>query len=200
MNLDYLAEQGITSVRVLEALRCVPRDRFVPERERGCAFENRPLSIGHGQTISQPYVVAYMTQTLDIQPGERVLEIGTGSGYQTALLAELTDEVFSIEIVPQLAKRARATLDELGYETVHTKVGNGRDGWPQEAPFDAIIVTAAAEHIPPQLLDQLAPGGRLLMPVGRASAGQDLVLVRRDARGRVSRRFLLPVRFVPLTG
>lgn len=200
MSLDYLAEQGITSTRVLEALRRVPRDRFVPERERACAFENRPLSIGHGQTISQPYVVAYMTQTLDIRPGERVLEVGTGSGYQTALLAELTNEVFSIEIVPQLAQRARATLDELGYTAVHTRLGNGRDGWPQEAPFDAIIVTAAAESVPPQLLEQLAPGGRLVMPVGRASAGQDLVLVRRDTRGRVSRRFLLPVRFVPLTG
>ena len=200
MNLDYLANQGITSSRVLEAVRAVPRDAFVPERERADAFANRPLPIGHGQTISQPYIVAYMTQTLDVRSNDRVLEVGTGSGYQTAILAELSDHVYSVEIVPELAERARRALDRLGYADVHTRVGNGRDGWPEEAPFDAIIVTAAARSLPAPLVSQLAPGGRMIIPLGAHHAAQELVLLRKGPGGQVSREPLLPVRFVPLTG
>jgi protein-L-isoaspartate(D-aspartate) O-methyltransferase len=200
MSFDYLGRQGITDARVLEALRAVPRDRFVPGSERASAYANRPLPIGHGQTISQPYVVAYMTQTLDIHTRDRVLEIGTGCGYQTAVLAELSDFVFSIEIVPELARTARETLDELGYHAVRTRLGNGREGWPEEAPFDAIMVTAAGISVPDVLIDQLGPGGRLIMPVGPTPRAQELVLLRKDEQGEVSRTSLLPVRFVPLTG
>ena len=200
MSFDYLAEHGITSSRVLAALRSVPRDRFVPERDRADAHENRPLPIGCGQTISQPFVVGYMTQALDIRAKDRVLEVGTGSGYQTAILAELTDQVYSVEIVPELARRARTTLDELGYSFVRTREGNGREGWPEEAPFDAIIVTAATDAVPPALIAQLTPGGRMIAPIGASPAGQDLVLIRKGADGRVSQEILLPVRFVPLTG
>ncbi|MFP4114818.1 MAG: protein-L-isoaspartate(D-aspartate) O-methyltransferase [Spirochaetota bacterium] len=200
VSLDYLAEQGITSSRVLEALRRVPRDRFVPEGERASAFANRPLSIGSGQTISQPFVVGYMTQALDLRPNERVLEVGTGSGYQTAVLAELSNHVYSIEILPELAERARAILDDLGYTNVRTRVGNGRDGWPEEAPFNAIMVTAAAERVPPALVSQLAPEGRMIVPVGPVGGAQELVLVRSGSQGRVRQEILIPVRFVPLTG
>ena len=200
MSLDYLSDQGITSSRVLAALRSVPRDRFVPREEAGDAYANRPLPIGFGQTISQPYIVGYMTQELDIRSDDRVLEVGTGSGYQTAVLAELSDHVYSVEIVPELAARARATLDELGYTGVRTKVGNGREGWPEHGPYDAIIVTAASETVPQPLLDQVANEGRMIIPVGPSPAAQELVLIRKGARGRVSRTNLLPVRFVPLTG
>lgn len=200
MNLDYLGEQGITSSRVLEALRRVPRERFVPREEAPNALANRPLPIGYGQTISQPYVVAYMTQELDIQGNDRVLEVGTGSGYQTAILAELSEHVYSVEIVPELANRARAVLDELGYDQVHTKLGNGRDGWASAAPFDVIIVTAAGDSVPPQLLEQLAPDGRMIIPIGPTSAAQELILLDRSTSGRVTTRTLIPVRFVPLTG
>ncbi len=200
MSLDYLREQGITNSRVLAALRRVPRDRFVPESERARAFENRPLPIGCGQTISQPYIVAYMTQALDIRPQDRVLEVGTGCGYQTAVLAELTDYVYSVEIVQELASRARERLERLGYTTVRTRLGNGREGWPEEAPFDAIIVTAAGDEVPPALVAQLNRRGRLIMPVGKGPAAQELVLVRKNEAGRVRTESLLPVRFVPLTG
>ena len=200
MSLDYLGRQGITDPRVLEALRKVPRARFVPGSERASAYANRALPIGHGQTISQPYVVAYMTQALDIHTTDRVLEVGTGCGYQTAILAELSEFVFTIEIVPELARKARETLDQLGYHTVRTRLGNGRDGWPEEAPFDAIMVTAAGSSIPAALIEQLNRGGRLIMPVGSSSLTQELVLLRKDERGQVSRNPLLPVRFVPLTG
>ena len=200
VNFDFLSEQGITSSRVLAALRTVPRERFVPDADRSAAGENRPLPIGHGQTISQPYIVAYMTEVLDVREHDRVLEVGTGSGYQAAVLAELTDHVYSVEIIPELACRARAILDELGYRRVRTREGNGRDGWPEEGPFDAIIVTAAGESIPPALVAQLAPGGRLIIPIQTSAVGQDLVVLRKGASGRVSREILLPVRFVPLTG
>ncbi|MFP4377519.1 MAG: protein-L-isoaspartate(D-aspartate) O-methyltransferase [Spirochaetales bacterium] len=199
MKFDFLRHEGITSSRVIEALEAVPRDRFVPESERASAFENRPLAIGYRQTISQPTIVAYMTQELDIRPGDRVLEIGTGSGYQTAILAELAGEVFSVEIVRQLADRAQQLLRELGYENVHTRVGNGREGWPEEAPFDEVIVTAAGEELPETFIDQLAPEGRLIAPVGPKHA-QVLVKVTKEQSGRVRREELLPVRFVPLTG
>ena len=200
MSLEYLSNQGIPSSRVLAALRSVPRERFVPRDEAADAYANRPLPIGFGQTISQPYIVGYMTQELDIRSDDRVLEVGTGSGYQTAVLAELSDHVYSVEIVPELAARARATLDELGYTGVRTKVGNGREGWPEHGPYDAIIVTAASETVPQPLVDQIANEGRMIIPVGPSPAAQELVLIRKGARGRVSRPNLLPVRFVPLTG
>ena len=200
MTLDYLAREGITSSRVLEAMAAVPRDRFVPRASRAEAYANHPLPIGRGQTISQPFIVAYMTQELDVRAGERVLEVGTGSGYQSAVLAALDAEVYTVEIIAELAERARGVLADLGYDRVHVRTGNGRLGWPEHAPFDAVIVTAADESIPGPLVDQLAPGGRLIMPVGRSADVQELILVRKGPAGRVDRRVLLPVRFVPLTG
>ena len=197
---EYLKEDGITSSRVLDAFRAVPRDRFVPESCRAEAAANHPLPIGHGQTISQPYIVAYMTEALDLRSGDRVLEIGTGSGYQAAIIAELTREVWSVEVVPTLAARARKVLDELGYDYVETRIGNGYHGWPEHAPFDAIIVTAAATHIPPALIEQLTTRGRMILPVGASFAVQQLVMVRKSASGKVREERLLPVRFVPFTG
>ncbi len=187
------------SEAVLEAMRRVPRPLFVPEAERDRAWEDRPLPIGHGQTISQPSVVALMTDLLDIRPGDRVLEIGTGSGYQAAVLAELGADVWSIEIVEPLAESARRRLESLGYR-VHLRHGDGYHGWPEAAPFDAIIVTAAASHVPPPLVAQLRPGGRMVIPVGGRFTLQYLMLVEKDADGGVTTRQLLPVIFVPLTG
>jgi protein-L-isoaspartate(D-aspartate) O-methyltransferase len=199
-----LEQDGITSSRVLAAMRMVPREFFTggdPQDPRCVreAYLDRPLPIGLGQTISQPSVVAYMTQELDVKSGDRVLEVGTGSGYQAAILAQLTDSVYSIEIIPKLADRARAVLDSLGY-VVHTTVGNGRLGWPENAPYDRIIVTAAAEQVPEPLLEQLAPGGRLIAPVGPTYGVQDLVLFRRATATRCTSERLIGVRFVPLTG
>ena len=182
--------------KVIDALRTVPRHLFVPEEMRAFAYENRPLPIGHDQTISQPSIVALMTHLLDLEPGHSVLEIGTGSGYQAAVLAELGAEVRSIEIVEPLAREAAARLDSLGYE-VEVRAGDGYAGWPEAAPFDRIIVTAGAPHVPEPLVAQLKPGGRMVIPVRRGD-GEELMLVRKDAKGRVSRRALLPVRFVPL--
>lgn len=186
--------------RVMQAMARVPRHAFVPEAERPFAYENRPLPIGHGQTISQPYIVAIMTDLLRLGPDDRVLEIGTGSGYQAAILAELVKRVYSIEIIPALAERARTVLDELGYKQVSTRVGDGYYGWEEQAPFDAIMVTAAADHVPPPLLKQLKPGGRMLIPVGSRFMTQQLVLVDKAVDGTITTRVLLPVRFVPLTG
>ena len=200
MKLDYLRNQGITSPRVLAAIDAVPRERFVPDESRAAAYDNRPLPIGRGQTISQPYIVAYMTQELDLRACDRVLEIGTGSGYQTAILGELCTQVFSVEIIPSLAERARVLLDELGYRCIRTKVDNGRDGWSEFAPFDAIIVTAATESIPQPLVDQLGVDGRMIIPVGADGGRQELQMVRKSATGAVSTSRLLSVRFVPLTG
>lgn len=185
---------------VREALLRVPRHEFVPVSQRDHAYENRPLPIGHGQTISQPLIVAAMTELLDVEAGDKVFELGTGSGYQAAVLAELGVEVFSVEIVTPLGLQARETLDHLGYQRINTRIGDGYDGWPAEAPFDAIIVTAASDHIPPPLIRQLKPGGRLLIPVGNRYQTQKLVLLTRSTEGRVSTRELLPVTFVPLTG
>lgn len=196
---QYLARQGITNPRVLDAVRAVPRHRFVPEREQAFAYENRPLPIGHGQTISQPYIVGYMTQELNLRSSDTVLEVGTGSGYQAAILAQLCDHVFSVEILPVLAQRSAALLDELGYG-VETKVGDGYFGWEEHAPYDAIIVTAAADHVPPPLVEQLKPGGTMIIPVGSINQVQSLLLIRKSENGRVSRDALLAVRFVPLTG
>lgn len=187
------------SPRVMQAMASVARHEFVPDSERRYAYENRPLPIGYGQTISQPYIVAIMTDLLKLQPGDRVLEIGTGSGYQAAILAELVQQVYSIEIIGELARRARAVLDRLGYERVRTRVGDGYYGWEEQAPFDAIVVTAAADHVPPPLIKQLKPGGRMLIPVGSRFMTQQLVLVSKGDEA-VTTRQLLPVRFVPLTG
>lgn len=186
--------------RVEQALREVPRHRFVPERERDFAYRDSPLPIGAGQTISQPYIVAIMSQLLAVGPGDRVFELGTGSGYQAAVLAAMGVEVYSVEIVPELAERASLTLAALGYDHAQVRSGDGWLGWPDAAPFDGIILTAAAPHIPRTLLDQLAPDGRLIMPVGSAASVQQLALFTKDANGDLTRRDLLPVRFVPVTG
>lgn len=196
MVAEQIAARGVTDPRILAAMRTVPRERFMPASERGRAHADGPLSIGHGQTISQPYVVAYMTQALGVGPGDRVLEVGTGSGYQAAVLAELGCEVWSIEIVPALAESARAVLDSLGHG-VRVRTGDGYRGWSEEAPFDAVIVTAAPDHVPPDLIEQLADGGRLVIPVG--DRDQELLRLTRVGEG-VVREELLDVRFVPMTG
>lgn len=194
---EQLRDRGIEDSRVLDAMRRVPRHELIPEAYRRHAYIDSPLPIGEEQTISQPYVVAYMTEQLRLTGKERVLEVGTGSGYQAAVLGELAAEVYTIEIVPVLARRATRDLKRLGYENVHVREGDGYRGWPEKAPFDAIIVTAAPERIPEPLLDQLAVGGRMILPLG--GRDQRLVLVVRDEEG-VDRRELLPVRFVPMTG
>lgn len=186
--------------RVRDALLRVPRHALVPAGVQARAYRNRPLPIGHGQTISQPYIVAIMTALLDVQAGDRIFELGTGSGYQAAILADLGAEVYSVEIIPPLAERAAEQLSELGYDGVRVKVGDGYYGWPEHAPFDAIMVTAAGDHIPPPLLQQLGPGGRMVIPVGDPFLTQQLVLVEKRLDGSLRTRDVLPVRFVPLTG
>ena len=188
------------SPAVRNALRSVPRHRFVPAEQRPRAYENRPLPIGYGQTISQPLIVATMTELLEVEPGDRVFELGTGSGYQAAVLAEMGAEVYSVEIVPELGARAREVLDALSYDRVHTRIGDGYLGWPEFAPFDAIVVTAASDHIPPPLIRQLKPGGRMLIPIGNRYLTQKLVRVVKDQDGKVHTQEMLPVAFVPLTG
>jgi protein-L-isoaspartate(D-aspartate) O-methyltransferase len=186
--------------RVVEALAKVPREAFVPPDLAARAYDNRPLPIGHGQTISQPLIVAVMTHLLHLRPDARVLEVGTGSGYQTAILAELAGEVVTIEVVEDLAAAAAAKLKELGYRNIECRVGDGAAGCPERAPFDGIMVTAAAPSIPQALVEQLAPGGRLVIPLGRDPLSQELLLVEKDAQGAVHERHLFPVAFVPLTG
>jgi protein-L-isoaspartate(D-aspartate) O-methyltransferase len=193
---DQIARRGITDARVLDAMRTVPRHRFVPPEQAASAYDDRALPIGFDQTISQPYIVAYMTQALQPAPGQRVLEIVTGSGYQAAVLAEIVKEVHTIEIVPALADRSRALLRDLGYTNVHVRTGDGYAGLPQEAPFDRIIVTAAPDHVPQPLLDQLAVGGRMVIPVG--ASRQLLTILTKSAEGVVSEP-TLDVLFVPLT-
>jgi protein-L-isoaspartate(D-aspartate) O-methyltransferase len=197
MVAAQIEARGVRDGRVLQAMRRVERHRFVPPEQAGSAYQDRPLPIGHGQTISQPYIVALMTAEARIGPGARVLEIGTGSGYQAAVLSVLAREVYSIEIVEPLAHEAAARLAALGYRNVTVRAGDGYQGWPEKAPFDAILVTAAPPEIPQPLLDQLAVGGRLVAPVGEAQ--QELVVVERTAAG-LRRHALLPVRFVPMTG
>jgi protein-L-isoaspartate(D-aspartate) O-methyltransferase len=191
-------ERGITNARVLTVMGEVPRHEFVPPAWRAEAYEDRPLPIGHGQTISQPFVVAFMTERLEPQPTDKVLEIGTGSGYQAAVLAKLVREVYTIEILEPLARRAEADLKRLGFTNVFVRTGDGYLGWPEAAPFDAVIVTCAPEHIPQPLVDQLKEGGRMIIPVGPAGE-QELILLRKQA-GKIERRAVLPVRFVPMTG
>ena len=184
--------------KVMEALARVPRHRFVGRYDQGSAYDNRPLAIGHGQTISQPYIVAVMTELLDLQPSDRVMEIGTGCGYQAAVLAELAADVFSIEVVPALAQQARERLAALGYANVHVRLGDGFRGWPEEATFDAVIVTAAPLEIPPALVEQLKPLGRLVIPVGPRGGTQMLLRCVRRADGELDCERKLPVAFVPM--
>jgi protein-L-isoaspartate(D-aspartate) O-methyltransferase len=186
--------------RVMAVMASVPRHEFVHPDERAAAYENRPLPIGHGQTISQPYIVAVMTDLLEPKPGCRALEVGTGSGYQAAVLAKLCDKVYTLEIVEPLGQQATQRLARLGYKNVDVRIGDGYYGWPEAAPFDVIVVTAVAGHIPPPLLKQLKPGGRMVLPVGTRFTTQQLVLVRKLENGRITTRQMLPVAFVPLTG
>jgi protein-L-isoaspartate(D-aspartate) O-methyltransferase len=197
MVRTQLSGRDIVDARVLEVMGRVPRHMFVPAAWRDEAYEDHPLPIGHNQTISQPYIVAFMTQALEIEPHHRVLEIGTGSGYQAAVLAELAKEVYTIEILEPLAERARGTLEELGYKNVHVRAGNGYLGWPEHAPYDRIMVTAAPEDVPPALVEQLRVGGRMAIPVG--SASQELRILRRTEQGIETLR-TLPVQFVPMVG
>lgn len=197
MVRDQIERRNVTDTVVLEAMRRVPRHRFVPVDSVAEAYADRPLPIGSGQTISQPFIVALMTELAHPAPDKRVLEVGTGSGYQAAVLAECFDRVFTIEIIPTLGRQATLVLDDLGYDNVQVRIGDGYDGWPDEAPFDAIVVTAAPDTIPRPLLEQLAPGGRLVIPVGVGS--QDLVVVTRTDDG-FERKIVTPVRFVPMTG
>ena len=204
VELDMRATAGSTGrsrldPRVAAALGKVPRHRFVPAHLADRAYENRPLPIGHEQTISQPFIVALMTELVDPKPADRVLEVGTGSGYQAAVLAELVARVYTIEIVRPLGEQAAELLKTLGYRNVEVRIGDGYLGWPEAAPFDAIVVTAAPDHMPQPLIDQLAPGGRLIAPVGSRFGIQQLQLLRKDAQGRAVTRSVLEVRFVPLT-
>lgn len=189
----------VTDARVVAAMRATPRHHFVPRAGQSMAYDDRPLPIGHGQTISQPSLVAYMTQELRPRPTDRVLEIGTGSGYQAAVLSPLVDEVYTIEILSPLAENAARVLAELGYDNVRTRAGDGYLGWPEAAPFDAVIVTCAPDAVPPALVEQLREGGRMVIPVGPRDEPQELYLLeKRD--GRIEQRAILPVRFVPMTG
>ena len=194
-----LESRDIQSERVLEAMKKVPRHLFMPASVRQYAYVDSPVPIGKGQTISQPYIVGLMTQTVDPKPGDRALEVGTGSGYQAAVLGELVQEVFSIEIIPDLAERAEKVLAESGYDNVEVRQGDGYQGWPEKAPFDIILITAAPEEIPQPLIDQLAEGGRLVVPVGPQEEIQTLTLVTRE-KGEVKRTYITDVRFVPMTG
>lgn len=190
--------RGVDDGATLEAMRSVPRHEFVPAGYVEAAYADHPLPIGYGQTVSQPYIVAYMTELLELEPGQRVLEVGTGSGYQAAVLAAVECRVFTVEIFEALATEARERLDRLGYDSVTVRHADGHFGWEEHAPFQAIIVTAAAGYIPPALVDQLAPGGRMVIPVGNVYGVQNLVLVNKDVEGDVTTRTLVPVRFVPM--
>lgn len=196
MVAEQIKGRGIEDLKVLHAMSTVPRHLFVQEMLQHQAYIDGPLPIGHGQTISQPYIVAYMTDVLQIQPEHRVLEIGTGSGYQAAILAQFTDQVYTIEIIPELAERASKRLEQTGNGKIHVSQGDGYHGLPDAAPFDRIMVTAAAEFIPPPLLQQLAEGGRMIIPVGSPFFVQHLMLVEKK-QGKISTRSLIPVRFVP---
>ena len=194
---QQLRARDITDARVLAAMLRVPRHEFVPGQAIGSAYEDSALPLALGQTVSQPYIVAFMTQALALKGSERVLEVGTGSGYQAAVLAELASEVYTIEILPELTGHARTVLQTLGYRNIHFRTGDGYQGWPEAAPFDAIVVTAAPDHIPPPLVVQLKPGGRMILPVGHVE--QELVIIEKSESG-IRRRSTIPVRFVPMTG
>lgn len=195
MVASQIEARGVKDEKVLEAMRNVLRHMFVPEKMKSYAYKDEPLPIGEGQTISQPYIVAYMTEVLQLRGGDRVLEVGTGSGYQAAILAEIVKEVFTVEVVGELSQRAQEVLRNLGYENIHFKIGDGTLGWKEHAPYDAIMVTAAPAKVPSALQEQLEIGGRMIIPVG--SMFQELVLVRREKK-KFKKKKLLPVRFVPL--
>lgn len=194
---EHIEKRGVRNPEVLRVMRTVPRHEFVPLQFRSEAYDDRPLSIGYGATISQPYIVAAMTELLEPQRSHKVLEIGTGSGYQAAVLSMLVKDVYSVEIVPELATRSAEALKRLGYENVHVKEGDGYKGWPEQAPFDRIILTAAPPAVPQALLDQLKPGGKLVAPVG-ASLNQELLVIDKSADGKIRRRTVFPVMFVPM--
>jgi len=201
MEVEYTRSMiGRTALdpRVMEAMREVPREAFVPEALKPYAYDNGPLPIGHGQTISQPYIVALMTDLLEPKPEHTVLEIGTGSGYQTAILSRLVKQVYSIEVVPELSQTARARFKKLHYDNIECRVGNGAEGWPEHAPYDGILVTAAATHIPEPLVEQLRPGGHLVIPVGLPYMHQDLMRVTKSESGKIHTKDILGVAFVPL--
>ena len=198
MVKEQIEARGINDQVILEAMRRVLRHRLVPDDQKGNAYIDSPLPIGEGQTISQPYLVAYMTEMIKPKEGMKILEIGTGSGYQAAVLAEIVDEVYTLEIVPELGQKAEKTLKELGYENIHVRVADGYNGWEEQASFDAIVVTAAADHIPPSLIQQLKDGGRMIIPIDSGDPAQQLVLVEKK-RGKVTTKNILPVRFVPFT-
>ncbi len=200
MVATQIEARGIRDPNVLRAMRTVPRHAFVPESQRMSAHADYPLHIGHEQTISQPYVVAFMTEALALDPNSVVLEIGTGSGYQAAVCAEIAREVYTIEILEPLAKSAVEVLARLGYSNVHVRLGDGYYGWPDKGPFDAVIGTAAAQEIPPPLIEQLKPGGRMILPVEGQYGFQHLILLTKDEQGQLHRKAVMPVRFVPMTG
>lgn len=190
--------RGVKDTRVLEAMQSVPRHLFVPEGQRNYSYEDTPLPVGHGQTISQPYIVAFMTELLELGENDTVLEVGTGSGYQAAILAEIAKKVFTIEIKKRLGLQAKERLKAMGYTNIDVHIGDGYNGLPDEAPFDAIIVTAAADHIPEPLVEQLRPGGRMVVPVGRPYESQSLILVTKTEDGEIGKKSIIPVLFVPL--
>ena len=195
---DQIEKRGVKDEDVLMAVRKVEREKFVPKKYIDLAYSDRPLPIGYKQTISQPYIVAYMTEQLQVEKSHKILEIGTGSGYQAAVLAELSNHIFTIEIIPELAEGSEKVLKELGYENITVRSGDGYKGWPEEAPFDRIIVTAAPEKIPEKLVEQLGPNGRMILPVGESIFAQYLWLVQKDNEGIVTKEKILAVRFVPM--
>ena len=195
---NQIIDRGVSDERVIKAMNDVPRHLFVKESLRDLAYADGPLPIGYNQTISQPYIVAYMTEILQPDTHHIVLEVGTGSGYQAAILSKLVNHVYSIEIIPELGKEATSRLDKLGYDNVTVKIGDGYNGWEEHAPFDRIIVTAAPEQIPKKLVDQLKSGGLMVLPVGKTSFGQDMRVVKKDRTGQVTTQETIPVRFVPM--
>ncbi len=197
MVTTQIIARGIKDPRVIKAMRKVPRHLFVPEKIRGSAYDDRPLPIGEGQTISQPYIVAFMSEVLDLSSRDRVLEIGTGSGYQAAILAEIVRQVYTIEIRPGLGETARERLKEMGYRNIFVKIGDGYKGWPEKAPFNAVIVTCAPEKIPRPLIDQLTEGGRMIIPVGEERGIQELILLRKE-KGMIIKKAVMSVVFVPM--
>jgi len=196
----HLTGRDYLDPRVMSVIAEIPRDVFVPKEIKHAAFRNGPLPIGHGQTISQPYIVALMTDLLQLQPEDKVLEIGTGSGYQTAILSQLCKQVYSVEVVPELSKKAQQTFEQLGYNNIHLRVGNGHEGWPEHALYDGIIVTAAARYIPESLVEQLKSGRKLVIPVGEPHSYQKLYVVEKDDQGELRSHEVLGVAFVPLVG
>lgn len=200
MVSTQIQNRNVDDPDVLAAMGTVLRHEFVPERFRDKAYKDHPLPIGLGQTISQPYIVAFMTELLQLKPEHKVFELGTGSGYQAAVASKVAGMVYTVEIYEELAKSARKRFESLGYTNIHARPGDGYFGWPEHAPFDAIIVTAASDHIPPPLLDQLKPGGRLIIPLGSPFSIQQLVLVSKDPAGKITQRPIIAVRFVPLLG